>query len=164
MRALVAVSLVVVGCVHPAIRQPRLASALTLEAQLDSVRLRHGETIRARFLLTNVSAAPVEFCMLDGGVTTAIVLDGTPVPLKGYGAGSDVGCSRVRLLAHEAREYVEEFPVWPCPAAGDFIGSIRLYTPTGHDEADVRSVPLPVTISDSDHELPGRCTQPDSKR
>ena len=159
MRLVVAASLtIVVGCAHSNLLAPRLSNAVTLEAQLDSVQLRHGQTATVRFLLRNASTEPVEFCLLEEGVTASIRLEGRLVPLKGYGAGSDVGCKRVRLLARQAREFTEEFPVWPCPTAGDFVGSIRLYSPNGAEAADVRSNPLPVTISESEvNALPTRC-------
>jgi hypothetical protein len=159
MRLVIAASLtIVVGCAHSSLLAPRLSSAVTLEAQLDSVQLRHGLTAKVRFLLRNASTEPVEFCLLEGGITTSIRLEGRLVPLRGYGAGSDAGCNRVRLLARQAREFTEEFPVWPCPTAGDFVGSIRLYSPDGADEADVCSAPLPVTISESEvAPLPTRC-------
>jgi hypothetical protein len=146
-----------VGCAPSGRGQPPLARALALEVKLDSASLRYGDTVRARFLLKNVSNAPVEFCTLEEGVSTFLRLDGTPVPLKGYGVGADVGCRPVTLLAAETREYVEEFPVWPCPTAGEFAGSIRLYTPNGEDWAEAASAPVPVTIARPDRALPPHC-------
>jgi hypothetical protein len=144
MAALVAAT----ACAHVKVVQPRLGTALLLEAHLETAVLKSGAQARVRYVLRNVSAVAVDLCQIEPGVTTTIGTEGRRLPVRGYGMTSGGGCLRVRLQPGEGRELIEDCPVPGAPLGpSELIGFIRVCRPNGLDEATITSVPVAVTIT-----------------
>lgn len=122
-----------------------LDRAVALELRLESTELRAGTSARARFHLRNTSSVAIELCQMDGGVTIAATVEQGVVPVKGFGAVLDAPCyQRGTLKPGEAREFEEEFSVWP--GTTSLRGSIRIHRP-GHGAVEIRSAPVLVSTA-----------------
>ena len=155
--AIITATVLMVACAHGAQGRIALDRALRLEVAVDPKEITADNHVRVFSSLRNVSTVPVEFCLLDGGVTLAArVADGV-VPLLGSGIVLGAPCyGRAKLMPGAAKTFSDQVSLWP--GTTEITGSIRVHR-SGREASEIRSLPVQLAAKS-----PSNPQQPTSQR